>query len=176
MEAICFFKPWNGSLFPCGPVAEWLSSLPGFRRAICRFDALNPVGRFSTPVPEPKNDTGGRSASDVVRRVGLGGLAGHRSTRPPVLGSHDASGGTGSPSGCVWDCPPCALRARQGCEDQSMTGICRRCHHIRGRGRTRRRVNPGFRSLSGATAADRGARPAARSMPHRHDSRRRRRG
>ena len=50
----------------------------------------------------------------------------HRRTRPPVLGSHEASGGAGPPSGCVWDCPPCALRARQGCEDQSMTGICRR--------------------------------------------------
>ncbi len=34
---------------------------------------------------------------------------GHSRTRPPVPGSHDASGGAGPPSGCVWDCPPCAL-------------------------------------------------------------------
>src|SRR5258705_13621848 len=71
MEAICFFKPWNGSVFPCEAVAEWLSSLPGFRRVICRFDALNPVGRFQLPFPSAKKDgAGGRSASDVVRRVG----------------------------------------------------------------------------------------------------------
>ena len=74
MEAICFFEPRNGSVFPLmGRLRN------GF--LLCRC-----FGASCT-------DAGGRSASDVVRRVGLGDLAGHGRTRPPVLGSHDASGG-----------------------------------------------------------------------------------
>ena len=39
-EAICLFEPRNGNVFPYGPVAELLSSLPDLRRVRCRFDAL----------------------------------------------------------------------------------------------------------------------------------------
>jgi hypothetical protein len=74
MEAICFFKPWNGSVFPCAPVTEWLSSLPVVRRVICRFDASNPVGRFfnSRSRVQTKDDAGGRSASDGDPASGAG--------------------------------------------------------------------------------------------------------
>ena len=33
MEAICFFEPRHGSVFPYGPVAERLSSLPAWLQA-----------------------------------------------------------------------------------------------------------------------------------------------
>ena len=39
-EAICLFEPRNGNVFPYGPVAELLSSLPVFRRVRRRFHAL----------------------------------------------------------------------------------------------------------------------------------------
>jgi hypothetical protein len=164
MEAICFFEPRNGSVFRHGPAAERLSSLPVFRHVTCGFDASNAAGRFSTPVrPEQKiDDAGGRSASDVVRRVGLGGLAGHSRHAPGRPGSHDASGG-GSTVLMRWDYPPCALRARaQGYGNQSMIGTSSRCRHMRGRGRTCQRVNPGLQSVLDPTSANRGARPAAR--------------
>src|SRR4030095_9232754 len=111
MEAICFFEPRNGSVFPYGAIAERLSSLPVFR-SHTSLRRLEPGWMaFNSPSPHKKiDDAGDRSASDVVRRVGLGGLAGHSRTRPPVLGSHDASGGGGPPSVCVWT----ALLARDG--------------------------------------------------------------
>ena len=177
MEAICFFKPWNGSVFPCGAVAEWLSSLPVFRRVICRFDASNPVGRFSTPVPERKQK--------MMRAAGvhlMGPASGAGRSRWAIVAPGRPSrqsrriGRCGSTVRMRLGLPSLRAGHAQGWRDQSMTGICRRCHHMRGRGRMRRCINPGFRSLSGATAANRDARPAVRSMPHRRDSRRRRRG
>src|SRR3954451_22476340 len=54
MEAICFFEPWNGSIFRYGPAAERLSSLLVLRHVTYGFDASNAAGRFSTPVPRAK--------------------------------------------------------------------------------------------------------------------------
>jgi hypothetical protein len=52
--------------------------LPVVRRVICRFAASNPVGRFSTPVPERKQKMMRAAGVHLmgVRRVGLGDLAG----------------------------------------------------------------------------------------------------
>jgi hypothetical protein len=71
MEAICFFEPRNGSVFPYGAIAERLSSLPVFR-SHTSFRRLEPRWMaFNSPSPHKKiDDAGDRSASDVVRRVG----------------------------------------------------------------------------------------------------------
>ena len=71
MEAICFFGPWNGSVFRYGAIAERLSSLPVFRRhtSLRRLEPRRTA--FNSPSPHKKiDDAGGRSAADVVRRVG----------------------------------------------------------------------------------------------------------
>ena len=162
MEAICFFAPRNGSVFPYGAIAERLSSLPVFQRAICRFDASNIFGQFSTPTLRTKkvDDAGGRSASDVVGRVGLGDLAGHSRHTP------------GRPSGQPRRAGRCGstVRMRSGLPSLHAVGapkeaeINRRSAHAGGAasGRTRQRVNPGLHSVSDPTSANRCARPAAR--------------
>lgn len=112
MEAICFFEPWNGSVFRYGPAAERLSSLPVLRHVTYGFDASNAAGRFSTPVPRAKkiDDAGGRSTSDVVRRVGWEASLAIAPGRPSrAVTTRRAAG---PPSGGVWDYPPCARRAR----------------------------------------------------------------
>jgi len=128
MEAICFFGPWNGSVFRYGAIAERLSSLPVFRRhtSLRRLEPHWTV--FNSPSPHKKiDDAGGRSAADVVRRVGW-------EISPAIVAPDRPSWAVTTrravrvpPSGCVRDCPPCARRARQGWGDQSMTRICWRC-------------------------------------------------
>src|SRR6185503_11035358 len=44
MEAICFFKPWNGSVFPCGPVTERLSSSGSESRSGVKSTITCPLG------------------------------------------------------------------------------------------------------------------------------------
>src|SRR5436309_1525950 len=86
MEAICLFKPWNGSVFPCGAVAEWLSSSPVFRRVSYVASTLpTPLDGFQLPFrAQTKDDAGDRGASDGSGEWGWEISLGHSRTRPPV--------------------------------------------------------------------------------------------
>jgi hypothetical protein len=162
MEAICFFEPRNGNVFRYGPVAERLSSLPVFRHVTCCFDASNAAGRFQLPCPEQKKsmmraagvhlmwsgEWAGRSRWPLhpAARPGQSRRVGRRVHRPDAFGT--------------------TLLARdgraQGYGNQSMIDTSAQCHHMRGRGRTRRCVNPRLQCVSDPTSANRGARAAAR--------------
>src|ERR1700754_407119 len=52
METICFFKPWNGSVFPCGPVTERLSSSGQRKQERRKIADYWPLGSGSSPATD----------------------------------------------------------------------------------------------------------------------------
>jgi hypothetical protein len=165
MEAICFFEPRNGSVFPYRPVAERLCSLRWFDASHVASTPCPRWTAFNSRSPEQQiDDAGGRTASDVARREGLADLAGHdrhapgrpsravTTHRAVLIHRADAFGPT--------------LLARcgraQGSGNQSMIGTCWGCDRILSKGSTRRCADPGLQSASDPTSANRCTRPAAR--------------